>query len=252
MGVGAALLSALTVTSAARGSLRSRVMVSNQLMRRSFVRAAAEWIDFSDLAREYNEEHLSEVVSIALQASNIDFSRQELTTVKIASLTETGLILEEVLCDTAGETCIALTVPIAFAKRCESEGALRAELAEMARLREDVAPASSLSKTTCAGLLEVLNSQFSRSLELYVLRAGGVVLSESDVLERCRAVDLDELGFTLENVVCHDEGEACDVVEKRVLFNRSCQSVEEIEDALCRLLIPANDLDFAEAEAQRS
>lgn len=242
--VAALLLAGLALAGASRAALRPSRIAAHRARARLLAVDSGERactavpIDFLQLAAEYNERHASDVVSIALQRSAIDFTQQELTAVKIASLDETGLLLEEVVCDLASDTCIALTVPVAFARRCESEEALRAELAEMALLRDDAPqPAALVSQTSCAGLLETVNRQFGHSLELFVLRQGGVVLSEEDVLERCRAVDLDGTGFTLETIVCHDDGESCDVSERRVLFNRSCSSVEEIEDALCRLLL---------------
>ncbi|KAJ1617378.1 hypothetical protein T492DRAFT_1100244 [Pavlovales sp. CCMP2436] len=195
------------------------------------------------LVAEYNEEHATDVVSIALQHTrDVDFSSgmQELMQVKIASMTHNGLELEEVICDTSSDTCVALSVPIVFARQCGSEAELRAELEQMAKLRADAPKPAAITDrdvSTCAGLLDTLNTQFGHTLELYVLRAGGVVLSEEDVLERCRAVALDGTGFTLETIVCHEDGESCNVIEKRVLFYRSCQSIHEIEDALCRLLL---------------
>jgi hypothetical protein len=212
---------------------------------------ADELRSFSGLAREFNEDHASEVVAIALQHTrDVDFTRQELAGVKIASITEEGLELEEILCDVADDTCVAVCVPIVFSHRCMSEEELRAELAEMARLREDAPPPARVTaETSTSGLLETLNSQFGHTLELYVLRQGGVVLSEEDVLERCRAIDLDATGFTLESIVCHDEGESCEVVEKRVLFNRSCSSIDEIEDALCRLLLVTDSSADSEEQA---
>lgn len=233
----AAALVAGSVASAMR-SQAANTLTSRRATALRAARAVAA-ADFSEVAREYNEQRTAEMVSIALRANpDIDFAAgQELAAVSIAALDEDGLLLEEVLCDHASDTCVALSVPIAFARRCESEEALRAELDQMAAPREPLDPSrSGAQPQSAAGLLEALNGQFGDSLRLFVLRRGGVALPEAEVLARCRAVDLDEAGFTLENVVCQAEGDSCEVVQRRVLFSRRCGSAEEMEDALCLLL----------------
>lgn len=242
MGVIKQVCAAALVAGSVASAMRSQAATTPTSRRATALRAAravASAADFSEVAREYNEQRTAEMVSIALRASpDIDFAAgQELAAVSIAALDEDGLLLEEVLCDHASDTCVALSVPIAFARRCESEEALRAELDQMAAPREPLDPSrSGAQPQSAAGLLEALNGQFGDSLRLFVLRRGGVALPEAEVLARCRAVDLDEAGFTLENVVCQAEGDSCEVVQRRVLFSRRCGSAEEMEDALCRLL----------------
>eukprot|EP00306_Pavlova_sp_CCMP459_P023327 CAMPEP_0185561558 /NCGR_PEP_ID=MMETSP1381-20130426/59442_1 /TAXON_ID=298111 /ORGANISM="Pavlova sp., Strain CCMP459" /LENGTH=149 /DNA_ID=CAMNT_0028175339 /DNA_START=42 /DNA_END=491 /DNA_ORIENTATION=+ len=142
-----------------------------------------------------------------------------------------------------------MTVPIVFHKPCDSEESVREALSEMARLREDnedngdASGEAGVEERTCSTLLNELNTQFGTFLELYVLKSEGLILTAEEVLERVRAVDLDGTGFTIETIICHmgdeDESEGCEVRERRVLFNRECSNVDEIEDALCQLLAAA-------------
>jgi len=189
-------------------------------------------INFAAIADEYNADHAEDVARIARRHSgDVDFREQELAGARIASITERGLELEEVLCAVCGETCVALTVAVAFEAPCGTEEALRRTLAELAAEEPDPAgaggptdeteepsakdrkSAESSARPTCTTLLADLNGPYLPYLEAFAKRALFAPLAPGETLEWVRAVELDPEGFTVEVVVCrgghHELLEAC-------------------------------------------
>lgn len=203
----------------------------------------------------------SQLAAVARKFSPAKESEHEkVHRVQALSANERGMEIEEVLCSTIDNSCIAITVPVAWpSERAAATASEMAEafaaLARSAKPRSatdayDNAPRRSVFEAQgvrLSGLRNMLNARFEPHLRMLVLTHARDVISPNDELEQALMTQMCYEGFTVQLVAIdlwshdtHGRGHDAEVglrktYEVSLLFYPPCRCESEVEDRIIEL-----------------
>jgi len=188
--------------------------------------------------------------------------------VEVVSYDENGFEIEEVLCSTIDNNCIAITVPVAWPN--DRVHASAHEMAEaFATLAKAAKPTSAADAYDNApkrelfeeqdrrlrGLRDMLNSRFEPHLRLMALTHAREVISSTEELEKAEMTQICFEGFTLQLVSSDLSAWSAQAEKERqgtveplglrktseisMIFDPPCTSEEEVEDRIVELTMQA-------------
>ena len=211
---------------------------------------------------EHNAAHGADVWQIAKRINDedgVDWSVEELSAVRIVAVDATGITVEEILCSSVDQRCLAVPLHV----RWPATSPCPRTAAEMRQAFAELSLRAFADESACGSLppvyeaqqrqldsaMALMNAQFGRLLKYYALRLAREAFAPSEQLERATLTQLNFEGLSLacETLLLGDEAFG-DKLERRrwstsVLFDSPCATAEEVEDRLVAM--------FAEAEEPR-
>ena len=176
-----------------------------------FGRQAVNRDDADTLKGEINCQHMEELRQVARvkgTEDGVDWASDELASVEVTTIDETGLLLHEVLCSATDQRCIAVDVPILW-----PQSMVTGDLAEMRRAftelsrrayavaLEDAAalpPEYQAQQSELDGLMSLMNAEFGKLLRFYALKHAREALTPTEQVEHAAMTQLTYEGLSLE------------------------------------------------------
>ena len=239
--------------------------VHQEHMSAADIAAAQQWVN------EINTEHHDELELIARikgTEDGVDWRTEELDDVHLAYVDEDGLHLEEVLCSSLDDRCVAIDLPVPW-----PSGMPLSRLPEMRQAYNDIVqkayaslgstdvmpPEYERQQQELMSLMKLMNSEYQRLLKFYTLYHARDALSPTEEVESATMVQLTYQGLSLEITSVELPGQprgqpfpknpnnqlqgasprdgrlVRNVWSTSILFARTCSSPEEVEQELIEM-----------------
>mmetsp|Transcript_35533 Transcript_35533/g.86356 ORF Transcript_35533/g.86356 Transcript_35533/m.86356 type:complete len:264 (+) Transcript_35533:67-858(+) len=211
--------------------------------------------DESMFIADMNSNHKAELQHVArLAQPNVDWSVEELHQVEIVSVSEKGIVLQEVLCSMADARCVALDVPLDWPTGVcpETSGEMKAAFTLLStRLYgssgDDVLlPVYEAQQEQLNGAMALMNAEFGKLLKYYALRHAKDALSPTEEVERAHLTQLTFEGLTLKlntaelaSAITGSERLTRRSFDVCILFESPCASAADAEDRLIAMFAQA-------------
>ena len=218
---------------------------------------AAKWMEECNLE---NADELKLIAKRINDADGVDWSVEELSSARIIGVDTKGITLEEILCSTTDQRCIAVPLQVRWPstppRTAEEMRVAFAELSSSAfadPASEDALPqVYAAQQKQLDGMMAFMNAQFGKLLKFYALRQAREAFSPTEECERARLTQLnfDGLSLELETIELGDESVGQRMQRRKwstsVLFDTPCTSPEEVEDRLVGMFAErADDVPIA-------
>ena len=158
---------------------------------------------------EINHERVKELWQVARfkgTADGVDWGVEELASVTATAVDDTGILLQEVLCSSADQRCIAVDVSIPWPSMPNMPirrlPEMRTAFTEISRRAYAAALADELpseyqqQQTELNGLMSLMNAQFGKLLRFYALKHA--CLSQTEQVEQATLTQLTFEGISLD------------------------------------------------------
>ena len=223
------------------------------------IQLAAADQHLSSWAAEVNEKCASELAAVARAWSPaIEGEWERLAHVEIVDVNEEGFEIDEVLCSSMDDRCIALKVPVDWPRRVTSPSDMSEAFAELARKCTSSSRRDALIETAerfrvqddeLSEMRNLLNRNFEANLRGLVIAFAREAFRPTECLERAQMTQLCYDGFTvqmktadlLESAVMEDPdaGIRRRLSEVSLLFDPPCNSNTEVEDRILKMCLEA-------------
>jgi len=234
--LGGALLHAALPSSAVRSFPSPKMMPYSKQME-------------DDFLREFNSaEHHEELLRIARSIGDfdgVDWSKEALAAVRIVGVDDYGITVEEVLCSSHDQRCIAVPLHVDWptfpCPQCAAD--MRTAFAQLSMRAFDahqteLPPVYADQQRQLDAEMALMNRQFGKLLKFYALRHLRDAFAPTEQLEKATLSQLNFEGLSLEceTILLGDE-ELGGVLKRfrwsgSVLYDTPCRSAEEVEDRL--------------------
>ena len=225
-----------------------------------------------EFVAEMNAGHAEELRRLAFnenEKDGVDWSVERMESVRLLTVDERALLLEEVLCSSRDQRCIAVEIPIPWPAKVSLSALpdMRQAFTEISRKAyafihdEAIPPEYEAQQDALNGLMRLMNSEFSYALKYYALRSElREAFSPTEQLQTARMTQLtyEGLSIEVETIELMDDGftrgplatsrklwstrEAPRKVwSTSVLFDRACANPEDVESMLIDLFTPQDD-----------
>lgn len=243
--LGGALLHAALPSSAVRSFPSPKMMPYSKQME-------------DDFLREFNSaEHHEELLRIARsigEFDGVDWSKEALAAVRIVGVDDYGITVEEVLCSSHDQRCIAVPLHVDWptfpCPQCAAD--MRTAFAQLSMRAFDahqteLPPVYADQQRQLDAEMALMNRQFGKLLKFYALRHLRDAFAPTEQLEKATLSQLNFEGLSLEceTILLGDE-ELGGVLKRfrwsgSVLYDTPCRSAEEVEDRLIAMFTDETD-----------
>jgi len=232
----------------------------SHLMTETYVEGAENF-----MAEVNSAEHAEELHVIAKQKNTedgVDFNIEQISAVKLIDVDEGGMVIEEILCSSTDQRCIAIDLPISWPANMPLSklGEMRAAYNEIVRKAycavansDTIPPMYVAQQEELNRLMSLMNSEFSRMVKFYALRHASEAIAPMEEVERARLTQLTFEGLTLELTTVDLAVESANgrlerkVWSTSVLFPMPCNDPYEVEEALIRMFAEERPREIADA-----
>ena len=211
-----------------------------------------------DFLQEFNSaEHHEELRQIARSIGDfdgVDWSKEALAAVRIVGVDDYGITVEEVLCSSHDQRCIAVPLHVDWptfpCPQCAAD--MRTAFAQLSMRAFDahqteLPPVYADQQRQLDAEMALMNRQFGKLLKFYALRHLRDAFAPTEQLEKATLTQLNFEGLSLECETILLSDEELGGVLKRfrwsgsVLYDTPCRSAEEVEDQLIAMFTDETD-----------
>jgi hypothetical protein len=225
-------------------------------------------VEADALIDEINHEHQEELRAVAWKKGTedgVDWTTEELSAVELVAVDEEGIHIEEVLCSSTDQRCIAVDLPIPWPQGMQLSqlAEMRAAFNDLVRKAyssvgiEDIPPEYQMQQQELDSLMSLMNAEFGRLLKFYALSQASEALSPTEEVEKARLTQLTFEGLTLELTTIELGPEPAfggrlerKVWSTSVLFEEPCNCPDEVEEELIQMFseerAPDRSQDFVD------
>jgi len=225
----------------------------------------------SGFVDELNLEHIEELRQVAHvrgSQDGVDWSVEELSSVKVDYIDEEGIHLQEILCSATDQRCIAVEVPIPWPAGLSIEKLpdMRRAFSEISRRAYAAAlndanampPEYMAQQMELNGLMSLMNSEFERHLRYYALKYAAEALAPTETVEMARLTQITFQGLSLELTTLDMGGYSLEldqtttrrqVWQTSIIFPNVCASADDVENELIRMVTEDGEADAEAATA---